>query len=347
MVVLLLKIKYYWGDIMDKNIFHWVLNEISDDQLRNICDTEKIKIPGFSKNKNNAPKQMLVKGIINSKKDFTIYLKTYFDVSKEKDELENKSVLEIEKLINYNEKDKMIKQVVYLSTCDVKEYMELADLIINKIIENKNKKDEDEAKAKEQEENANKIQQLNELIKKLDSSITQLKNENKDITNKNKELCTEIKRMKKESANNEGKFKCEIIELNKIVNELKEKNNEINSKYIEISNKEENISTKDEKMISDNDLSENIKKILVIGKRSVEELNIPKKWKSSISILCDMDNKNLNDKSINKFDIIWVFGYSISTQTESKFNKLRTSAKTIRFNNINEYKEYIRKEDVL
>jgi len=43
MVVVLHKIKYYWGDIMDKNIFHWILNEISDDQLRNICDTEKSK----------------------------------------------------------------------------------------------------------------------------------------------------------------------------------------------------------------------------------------------------------------------------------------------------------------
>lgn len=117
---------------MDKDILEWIINEMDENQLQDICKTIKIKIPGF-RSVNKYPKMLIIPNLLKNKNKLFEYLKGLAGISETKKQLKDKDIIEMESLININDKEKTIEQIIYLVTQDVLEYTKLANKIINQI----------------------------------------------------------------------------------------------------------------------------------------------------------------------------------------------------------------------
>lgn len=114
---------------MENKLTDWILSNVDILDENELIDIGKeISLPGFRKGK--VPIS-IIKSKLKNKKDLFNILKQWIDKSKEKNELKYKSIDEIKNFINTLDKKKFLKQIIFLSTSEKKEYNELASSLIN------------------------------------------------------------------------------------------------------------------------------------------------------------------------------------------------------------------------
>ncbi|MBE6069325.1 MAG: hypothetical protein E7211_16800 [Clostridium lundense] len=122
---------------MDNDLLNWVMNELDEKQLQDICKNKKIKVPGF-RSIQKYPKFLMIPNLLKSRIEVMAHLKDMGDQWKENSEFEGKNIIEIESLIDIRNRNKAIQQIIYLMTRDELEYKSLANKTVDKIIHQDN-----------------------------------------------------------------------------------------------------------------------------------------------------------------------------------------------------------------
>lgn len=118
------------GDInMDKKVFNWIINNLSKQELVHIAENKNIAIPGFIKGKIKNALKSTIQNELKKTNNLKDILKSA-NILVEKEEFKDKNIDEIKTLINFKDKTKFLKQIVFLSTSDNSEYNELANKLI-------------------------------------------------------------------------------------------------------------------------------------------------------------------------------------------------------------------------
>lgn len=116
---------------MENNLTNWILNNLGNEELVNICEELNPKIPGFRHGSfKKAPKTMIIRNL-KDKKNLLISIKKVINISKEEDEFTEKNIAEIEKIIDTTDKEKFLKQIICLAASDIEEYNNLANNLIS------------------------------------------------------------------------------------------------------------------------------------------------------------------------------------------------------------------------
>ncbi|WP_294185226.1 hypothetical protein [uncultured Clostridium sp.] len=124
---------------MESNLINWILNNLDNERLINLCEKLNPRIPGFRRgNFKKAPRTIIIKSIIGqkNKRELSISLKSIMDLSEEEDEFKGKNIDEIRQNISTSDSKKLLKQIIYLAVCDVEEFNKLASSLVSKIDEN-------------------------------------------------------------------------------------------------------------------------------------------------------------------------------------------------------------------
>lgn len=126
---------------MDNDLLNWIINEMDETQLQDICKKTNLKIPGF-RSIPKYPRLFIISSLLKNKNKLFIDLKKLADDSEEKEEFNGKDIIEIEQLIDIRNKNKTIEQITFLMTQDKLEYTNLAYEIIDRIKKKDNILDE-------------------------------------------------------------------------------------------------------------------------------------------------------------------------------------------------------------
>ncbi|WP_102401366.1 hypothetical protein [Haloimpatiens massiliensis] len=152
---------------MDKELLEWIIDEMTETRLQDICKIANVKIPGF-RSIRKYPKMLIVPNLLKNKNQLFEYLKQLADDSEENSEFQGKDIQEIESSIDIENKEKTIEQIIYLITRNTLEYTNLANKTINMI---KNKYNKENDSTIDKEEKNKEIQNLIKNEKKDDNMI--------------------------------------------------------------------------------------------------------------------------------------------------------------------------------
>jgi MoxR-like ATPase len=120
---------------MEKDLFNAIIGKLSEENLKNICKNMNLEIYGF-RSIEKVPKYLIINKLMQNKNDLKKYLKKMSNESKERDEFKNKNILQIKELIDFNDKEKTLRQIIYLATRNSLECINLAGEIMNHINSN-------------------------------------------------------------------------------------------------------------------------------------------------------------------------------------------------------------------
>lgn len=71
---------------MDNDLLNWIINELDEKRLQDICKKTKVKVPGF-RNSQKYPKILIIPNLLKNKNELFIQLKKSADDSEEKKNL--------------------------------------------------------------------------------------------------------------------------------------------------------------------------------------------------------------------------------------------------------------------